>query len=80
MGSDNLPQTASDIVIATFALSEAELVARVTELEADNAALRETLHVAVEMLHKTNVRLDRATRVIGELRAALRDAREQQAA
>jgi hypothetical protein len=80
MGNDNIPRTSDQIVIATLALSENELIERVTELEADNRWLRETLRVAVGMLHRTNVQLDRAKRVVLELRAALRDARDERAA
>jgi len=77
---DYKPQTAEALVIEELALSEAELVERVTDLEIDNRALRTTLHEAVSMLYRTNVRLDRATRTIQHLHQALRDTREQAAA
>ena len=70
----------ANLVIETLALSEAELVERVADLEADNRALRETLKVAVDMLHKTNVQLDRARQTIRNLHQARRDARQNEMA
>lgn len=68
-------ESSTNLVIEMLSARELELEAENRDLGNDNRWLRETLHVAVEMLHKTNGRLDRATRTIHQLHQALRDAR-----
>ena len=58
----------------------AELTDRVVDLEIDNRALRETLKAAIDMLHKTNVQLDRARASLLRLSQELRDVRGERAA
>lgn len=64
-----------DLTLEMLADSEAALIERTVELEADNRWLRETLREAVSMLHRVNVQLDRSKRTQLELLRALRDAR-----
>lgn len=68
---------AADLVIEDLALSEAHLVERVVELDSDNRWLRETLHEAVDMLHRTNVQLDRSKAIVIRLHDEYRRQREQ---
>jgi hypothetical protein len=70
------PDDSTQLVIEELALSEAEAHERIADLEADNRALRDTLHMAVTMLRRTNGQLDRAKRTILNLHQTLRDARE----
>lgn len=44
-------RAADQLAIETLALSESELLERVADLQADNLALRETLHASVNLNH-----------------------------
>jgi predicted RNase H-like nuclease (RuvC/YqgF family) len=77
---ETVTQRPEDLVIAQFADEAHELRERVTELEADNRTLRETLHEAVSMLYRTNVQLDRAKQTVITLHQTVRELRELQRA
>jgi hypothetical protein len=75
-------RAADRLVIDMLAASEAELLARVADLETDNRSLREVLHESVAVLAVTLKQRDRQSLTIERLHQALRDARPdlQQAA
>lgn len=76
--SNHRPLSANDLVIRDLADSEADLRARVDDLEADNRILRDVAHEAIHHLRRRNVEADRSQSriiaLIAELRVARADA------
>jgi hypothetical protein len=77
MGS---PTNIANLTLQALALSEAELLARIRELEIDNESLQATLRECLALLARTHVQLDRSKEVNRRLTQSLRDALGQQAA
>lgn len=70
--SEKSTKQVAALVIETLALSEAELLDRIVDLELDNRTLRETLHAAVEGLHHVTTERDRLRLRVRELADQIR--------
>lgn len=77
LGRNNPNRDYRDIVIEQFADDVVAREAQILDLEADNRILRETLHEALSMLHRQNVRVDRYESRIRALIVEVRDTRDE---
>ncbi len=68
----------AEMVIEILVSSEAELRGRVAELESETKWLRDTVRVAIHMLHTANVQLDRSRSCLVRSRNDVRALRADQ--
>jgi transcriptional regulator with XRE-family HTH domain len=69
--------TVAELAIQDLAQSEADLLEHLVRVGYETNSLREALHVALEILHCTNVRLEQLKRALNRLRDEYRALRER---